>query len=357
MDVLVIYQWCTFGGVERVVLNRAETFKEYRRKVKLSVGFLHDYGNALPSFQEYIRLHQLEDRLSAFLLPEDSFPDPGAYDLVLNIDTPQVFGRMAETGKAYIECHTPYVENRQYLKKLPQSVRGILVPSEAFKTLLLSEFSQLPPIFVVPNPVPDAFFHIPRSTTGRIFPKTPIAYMARLNELKNIREAIRIFESVSGDERLMYAVVGRGEEEENLLGELEKSRIIGRTFVRDQVAFGDVPAFIGLVRDHRGLFLSPSKGESFGLSAAEFISAGVPVLLSDIGPHRELVNNDETYLYPLGDLPSAKEKLSGIMANWEKAGKAMTQYGQKFKGPSFPPGKRSSMPHDNLPSPSVFPSP
>jgi hypothetical protein len=61
----------------------------------------------------------------------------------------------------------------------------------------------------------------------------------------------------------------------------------------------------------------------------------VPVLLSDIAPHRELVNNDEKFIYALGDIYAAKDKIVKIRNQWDKASKAMKVYGQKFRGDSF----------------------
>jgi glycosyltransferase involved in cell wall biosynthesis len=335
MNVLLIYQFCTFGGVERMVLNRTMTFRKHDLDVRLSVGFLQDYRGALHSFQDYIRSQGLEQWLSAFIISEESFPGLNHYDLVLNIDTPQVFDRTSKAGNLFVECHTPYVENRQYLKNLPENVRGLLVPSESFKSLLLGEFDPLPPIYVLPNPVTDEFFNLTRGRENGIFSRRPLAYLARLDDLKNIDEAMMIFETLAGDDRMMFALVGRGAEEGRLLGELENKHLLGKTFLRDQLGFGDVPAFIRMVRDHRGIFLSPSKGESFGLSAAEFISGGVPVLLSDIPPHRELVNHDLRFLYPLGDIGLAREKIFHLVEEWDKASQSMLDFREKFRGIHF----------------------
>jgi glycosyltransferase involved in cell wall biosynthesis len=335
VDVLVIYQLCSFGGVERAILNRARTFRKYQQNVKISVGYLHDYG-ALASFQAYIHANQLDDCLSAFLIDEDAFPDLDQYHVVLNIDTPQIFERTLHAGNLFVECHTPTVKNRQYLGALPENIRGILVPSEAFKSILAGEFQQLPPIFVMPNPVTQDFFDLPFSAEERIYFAAPLAYLARVDdELKNFSEAADIFELFANDENMMFAVVGRGAEAADLLGDLEKRGIIGKTFLRNQMDFDAVPGFVGMIKNHRGVFISPSKGESFGLSAAEFMSAGVPVLLSDIAPHQELVNGDERFIYPLGDIYSAREKIIKILDHWEEASKSMVSYSQKFNGLSF----------------------
>ena len=332
MDVLIIYQFCTFGGVERAVLNRARTLKKHGLEVTISVGYLRDFG-ALRSFQDYIRAHELDDRLSAFLIAEDSFPDPADYDLVLNIDTPQIFKRTRTAKNIYVECHTPYIENRQYLQTVPKNTRGIIVPSESFRALIESEFPHLPPVFVLPNPVSDEFFNIQPSSEFDFFSKHPIAYFARLDELKNFSEAVEIFELFSVAGETMFLVIGNGAEDK--LNSFEEKGLLGKTLFRDHLDFDLAPALVDLVRRHRGIFISPSKGESFGLSAAEFISGGVPVMLSDIPAHRELVNHDERFLYPLGEIKTAQARITDLMENWETMHGLMTSYSAKFKGDAF----------------------
>lgn len=335
MKILFVYQVCSFGGVERVILNRAKTFRKYQERIKISVGYLQDFG-ALQSFQRYIHTHDLDDYLSAFLLQGNTVPDLDQYDFVFNIDTPQLFERELHTNGLFVECHTSIVENRRYLKALPPSVRGILVPSHAFKAILVSEIQNLPPVFVLPNPVAEDFFSIPFSGADRIYPAVPLAYLARVDdELKNFSETARIFELFANEAKVMFAVVGRGAENAELLHDLEAKGMIGKTFLRSQIDFDAVPAFVKMIKKHRGMLVSSSKAESFGLSAAEFISAGVPVLLSDIGSHRELVNHDESFLYTLGDIYTAKEKIIQILHRWNEFSTTMEVYGQKFSGDSF----------------------
>jgi glycosyltransferase involved in cell wall biosynthesis len=299
------------------------------------VGYLRDYG-ALHSFQAYIRANELNDCLSAFLVHENAFPDLNQYDFVFNIDTPQVLRRTLRASNMFIECHTPTFKNRQYLRTLPKNIRGILVPSHAFKSILEGEFQHLPPTFVLPNPVTEDFFEIPFSVKDRIYSATPLAYLARVDdELKNFSEAASIFELFANDKNIMFAVVGRGAEDVNLLCNLENKKIMSKTFLRHQIDFDAAPAFVRMIKNHQGIFISSSRAESFGLSAAEFMSAGVPVLLSDIAPHRELVNEDENFMYPLGDIYAAKDKIIRILNQWDRASKIMESYGQKFNGVSF----------------------
>jgi glycosyltransferase involved in cell wall biosynthesis len=335
MNILLIYQYCTFGGVERAILNRAMTFRKHGQNVNMVVGYLHDYG-ALQSFQAYIHAKKLDDCLAAFLMPENTIPDLKKYDFVFNIDTPQIFERTLLIDNMFVECHTPTVENRQYLKTLPNNIRGILAPSNAFKSILMDEFPDLPPIFMIPNPVAEDFFDVLVSTNDKIYSAMPLAYIARVDdELKNFSETASIFELFADHENIMFAVIGRGAGNARLLSSLENKKILGKTFLRDQIGFDTASEFVRMIKNHRGLFISSSKGESFGLSAAEFISSGVPVLLSDIGAHRELVNNDEKFLYPLGDVYSARTKINTILNQWEEASTIMRSYGQKFRGDTF----------------------
>lgn len=335
MEVLVIYQFCSFGGVERVILNRAKALKKKGQSVHITVCYLKDYG-ALQSFQEYIRQNSLSELVSAFLLDAATLLDIKKYDLVLNIDTPQLFEQTRDARNLFVECHTPYTPNRQYLMKLPPNVRGILVPTFAFKNILLDEFVNLPPITVMPNPVSEEFFSIPFET-NTIYPMRPLAYLARLDELKNYAEALDVFELFSEDKSVMFAIVGRATTltQRRLLTLLRKKGIVEKTFVRHEVGFGAVPDFIGLIKSHRGIFISPSLGESFGLSAAEFMSAGVPVVLSNISVHRELVNEDERFLYKTGDAASAKDKVTKILADWDGTSDRVSGYAKKFSGEAF----------------------
>jgi glycosyltransferase involved in cell wall biosynthesis len=334
MDVLIIYQFCTFGGVERVVLNRAEAFKKANRDINLSVAYLHDSG-ALNSFQDYIRAHDLDERLSAFLITGYFIPELSRYDLILVIDTPQVLDKLSQLDNVYIECHTPYINNRQYLRNIPKNIKGIIVPSKSFGNLIGHEFPDLPPIYVLPNLVPDKFFEAFPHIEKEIFSKRPITYFARLDELKNFNEAARIFESYAKDNDVMFVVIGNGADSSERIAALEKKGLLAKSLLRGGIDFDKAPYLINLVKRHRGLFISPSKAESFGLSAAEFISGGVPVLLSNIPEHRALVENDERFLYSLGDLFEAKEKLDFLLQNWIEMSNQVVKYAKKFDAQTF----------------------
>ncbi len=260
MDILVLYQFCSFGGVERVLLNRALAFESVQSDFVLHVGYLQDAG-ALGSFKEYIRNHHLEKRIHPFILPEREPLDYSRYEMILNIDTPQVLQKTSHCKNVFVECHTHYKNNRSYLGNLPNNITTVIVPSRSFAALLQAEFPALKDIFILPNPIPEAFHH--RTGSSLVFGKRPLTYLARLDEQKNYPDVLRIFSSIQERKDVFQLIIGRSEDPVRSMAELEKNHLVGNTFIREHLSFDKIPALINLVRQHRGVFISPSNGESF----------------------------------------------------------------------------------------------
>ena len=61
------------------------------------------------------------------------------------------------------------------------------------------------------------------------------------------------------------------------------------------------------------VFLSASLEESFGLSLAEALCCGLPVVSSDVGVAPEVVGEGHGYLYPAGDVPA----LAAALRRWD----------------------------------------
>ena len=334
MDVLIIYPFCTFGGVERVILNRAKLFKQHNQDVRISVAYLRDRG-ALKSFQDYLRANKLEAQLGAFILQNVSELDLRKYDFIFVIDAPEILEALSDVPNLFIECHTPYREYRQYLGNLPSNLRGIVTPSVAFKEIIESEFPNLPPVWALPNMVSPEFFDIPAPKSPPVFLRSPLTYFARLEDLKNFIEAARIFELFAQQQDTMFIVLGEGADRPETFQSMQRKGLLAKSLLRPHLDFDKIPEFIGLVRQHHGIFISPSKGESFGLSAAEFMTGGVPVLLSDIPCHRELVEDNPRFLYPLGDIFEARDKILRLQQDWQAASRQMLLFREKFRGDRF----------------------
>lgn len=319
MKILFIYQFCSFGGVERVILNRVEAWKESARPIKVDIAYLSDAGG-FGSFKRYIDAFCLSDYLRIAVVRNNLEGIAAAgYDMVFVIDTPEVLEKLRHSRHLFVECHTPYRENRAYLSDLPDSVKAVLVPSASFRDEIRSEVPAKKDIFVLPNTLSRIFFQAGDRSRGIFLGKRPLAYMARLDDLKNIGEAVAIFESYKEREDLMFMVVGKGATDEAFIRSLRKKDLLRKTYLRSRIEFARVPDFFGMLRDHRGLFLSPSRGESFGMAVAESIASAVPVVISDIPPHRELVGSNSDFLYPQGKIREAAKKIDVLLSDWDRA--------------------------------------
>jgi glycosyltransferase involved in cell wall biosynthesis len=64
-----------------------------------------------------------------------------------------------------------------------------------------------------------------------------------------------------------------------------------------------------------GLFFLPTRGENYGHVIQEALTAGLPVLISDQTPWRDLEQHCVGWALPLGD-PSAFAKIIDTVASW-----------------------------------------
>ena len=59
MRLLYLYKWCTIGGVERVLINRAFVFKKYGIPIKMDIYFY--YKGVINDFKKYIEKYDLNE--------------------------------------------------------------------------------------------------------------------------------------------------------------------------------------------------------------------------------------------------------------------------------------------------------
>jgi glycosyltransferase involved in cell wall biosynthesis len=345
MRLLVVYGPCSVGGVERVILNRVEAFRSAGMHIAIDMVFLEDLGGFEP-FRRYIQSLQLTNFIKIDLLNGD-FPGQyrfEEYDMVFNIDTPSLFPHFERCPNFYVECHTAYKKSRAYLKTLPKNVKAIIVPSRVFGEEIRPDVPASLDIVVLPNSISQMFFDKNPKKEKVIFGKKPLAYMARFDDLKNIKEALNIFELLKARDDLMFVMVGRGLEEsptdEGFATKLKNSGLLGRSFLRSWIPYDRVTDFFGILRAHKGVFLSPSKGESYGITVAESISSGVPAVVSDIPPHRELLGSNVDFLYQLGNIREARDKIESILNDWDGFSRKIQQYQEPLKYASFIEGWR-----------------
>jgi N-acetyl-alpha-D-glucosaminyl L-malate synthase BshA len=148
-----------------------------------------------------------------------------------------------------------------------------------------------------------------------------LMHISNFRPVKRVKDIVRVFARVAAEMPAVLIMVGDGpdridaEAEARELGLHEKVFFLGKI---DAVA----PLLAGA-----DLFLLPSAGESFGLSALEALACGVPVIGTDVGGLPEVVRNGETgYLCPVGDVDAMSRAALEILRD-ENRWQAMSTLG------------------------------
>lgn len=325
------------GGVERVILNRACAFKQHGLDVRQDVFFLHDSGG-LPNFRRFVRKHELSD----YVRIVDKI-DQQDYDRIISFDTPEIFEDVKEHSKLIVECHSPYKESRTYLKSLPQEVACLVSPSEAFmQSVVQPEIVQgfEGRLYVLPN------FHVMEFGEGegaepvrsKIWSKKPICYIGRMDAMKNTKELMEIFAKLRHEKNDEYFLMLVGDVRPHYMDiseALKKHHIEDRTAYLRNIPYDKVDVLLRQIREHEGIFVSPSQGESFGLSALEAMVNEVPVLLTGIDCHKALVGGDEQLLYKLGDTGGAADKIKNISQNYSRLSQTAAKLAARYSSAAF----------------------
>ncbi len=139
-------------------------------------------------------------------------------------------------------------------------------------------------------------------------PGVTVVTVGRLIPIKDQAALFTAFASLAGpDDRLL--VIGEGP----LRAELEQ--LAGALGIADQV---EMPGLLARDEVYRALarsdlYVSSSHGEGLPLSVLEALAAGLPTVLTDIPPHRELAaSNDAARLVPVGDVGALAETIAHL---------------------------------------------
>jgi len=309
------YPWATFGGCERVFINRAIAFKKYFPGVKIDFLFLSD-GGGLRNFVAALKKYHVDDIASIVSSLHSS------YQFVSLVDCPQLIGKLRSANQRYIvECHTGYVENRRYLSTLPVECRFVAAPSSRFREKLSREFPSIQvPILELPNFVPWDIeeykavkeFHFPEWT------RRPILFLGRMDNLKDPISLLDAFELIEKrrEGEFMLLLCGPRSVEIDIEREISKRGLYGNTVLLPPIPFHAASTLMDAVRKAGGIFVSPSRSESFGLSVAEAISSLLPPALSNIDAHLDLIGDfEDLYTFPLGNTNSLADRIEYLLDN------------------------------------------
>lgn len=198
-----------------------------------------------------------------------------------------------------------------HLHQLPTGTNAKLVPfarKKALQTLVPSEYvaASVPGATVFPNWVQEVPLSLAKFTVPGV---VRIGYLGRLTPSKGIGVLCQAIEFLNStvtvpEYRLVVAgapVFASSEEEHEVSRALEN---IER--YTDRLGWSTPQKLFDTV----DMLVVPSQApESFGLVAAEAMSARVPVIVSDAGALPEVVGEDYPYIYPAQDPSALVEKI------------------------------------------------
>jgi len=180
-----------------------------------------------------------------------------------------------------------------------QSSDRVTAVSRFLKERAEESFGITRPIEVIYNFVDSRVFAPRRRTTLRLAPPQAkiLMYASNFRPVKNIPTVLHVFAEVRKRLDAKLVMIGDGPEK---AGAEQRARELG--LQRDVLFLGNQDCMEELL-PLADVFLLPSSSESFGLVALEAMSAGVPVVASNIGGLPEVIEHGSTgFLNEPGDV-------------------------------------------------------
>ncbi len=185
---------------------------------------------------------------------------------------------------------------------------AVTAVSEYLKNQTLYRFAINKPIEVIPNFVDTERFapvtdkrEVCREC--RLMPEEKnIMHISNFRPVKRIPDIIEVFEGIVKQMKARLVLIGSGPEEERVRMLVDEKKLSGR------VMFLGKQEDVSHLLPCADLYLLLSEHESFGLTALEAMSCGVPVIgTRGSGMESYLGDNTAGQLYPIGDIPAIIE--------------------------------------------------
>jgi N-acetyl-alpha-D-glucosaminyl L-malate synthase BshA len=140
-----------------------------------------------------------------------------------------------------------------------------------------------------------------------------LMHISNFRSVKRVPDTIHILSEVKKQMPAKLVLIGDGPERN------EAERLTRELNLKNDVKFlGKQTGIIDLL-SCADIFLLPSQSESFGLSALEAMSCGVPVIASNIGGIPEVVAHGETgYVAEFGDVKRMEKYAVELLSNQKK---------------------------------------
>jgi N-acetyl-alpha-D-glucosaminyl L-malate synthase BshA len=200
---------------------------------------------------------------------------------------------------------------------------GLTAVSEWLKGQTMEIFRPEVEPVVIPNFVDGARFHAEARNGFASAGALEVIHASNFRPVKRIFDVVRVFNEIRKKVPARLLLVGEGPE----LGLARE--LVGELGIRDITLFTGSCAHMGEVLRCGHLFALLSEYESFGLSVLEAMACGVPILASDAGGLKEVVEHGKTgFLCKVGDIAAAAENALGVLSDrskWEAMSRAAAE--------------------------------
>jgi L-malate glycosyltransferase len=194
---------------------------------------------------------------------------------------------------------------------------AVTTVSNYLKVQTLYRFPVDNPITVIPNFVNTEKF-APSTSVNRCLFAEPdekiLMHISNFRPVKRIRDIISVFEQVSKRVKSRLVLIGSGPEKE------PAAKLVEELGLQSRVRFMDRQVEVSRIIPLADVYLLLSEHESFGLTALEAMSCGVPVIgTSGSGMDEFLGDGAAGLLFTVGDIASTVEGCIGILSDPERS--------------------------------------
>ncbi len=315
MKVLFAYRYGNVGGVCAQLAARLNSFLAEGDDVHFAFNQDHGLSPELATHPNVI-FEESATRIADYC--EDN-----RIDVVSVIDTPRILAEIARrtasrvglTRALFLEVHTTYVDKLTYLRKVPKQVDAIIVPSKYSKHLveeqLAAKRGRQQSIHVVRNCVDSERFAQQPSKSVSQTERPVCLWVGKLDDHKNWRGFIELALGLRASGRLVdFWLVGGetapADAKDALMAEVFRHELTPQLRWIDRVPQTEIAHVYSAVANSGGLMVVTSRNESFGMSVAEALLCGCPVVSTDVGAVGEVFADREALkLFPFGDASTA----------------------------------------------------
>lgn len=146
--------------------------------------------------------------------------------------------------------------------------------------------------------------------------KKLILSVQRLHPRKGLEYLLEAVPNIISQRKdLVFVIVGKGPEEENLKTLADKLRINNHVIFTGFISDNDLPSYYAA----SDLFVLPTLYEAFGLVYIDALCFGVPIVTTENGGSLDIINKENGILVPAKDPDKlGKAIIKALYKNWDK---------------------------------------